>query len=491
MPFGGLRQRGLPHGPIISLVVIPTAASVLWLLGDSLDEFSSLDVVYLLAMAALVLLGEAAVLLVAGWIAARRASAGAGAAGRYFPLVVALVGVYNIYHFLIYVLDAGRPLKNALIVAVLVLLGAAAYHDKIRRFAVAFFVLLCLMPWVTHLGREMPSLLLARSKTTDAPKQQPRPGTGAVLTGTRNVYLLGFDALISQPAYERLFRRDRKLPWLDVLRGQDFRVIEDAVSAGTDTRASFKAMLEMGQPVEVKRVETFFSGATFNPTYDLFRNNGYKVQFMFKSNYLGGAGVSRTIDFLYPTEALGMCEFLPPKYGLIACRPGVIGFVKKTFDADASAEEMEAILKDRIVDIGRSGQRWLSVTHFFTPAHTPGLGRYHYGDEGARKRFMLEYERNAGSAVMLMKEIVGHIRKHDPDAIMLIFGDHGALLTRGMEEGESNAVYTAEDVVLDRYGVTFAVFPADFCRDRFRAGYALANIMVDVVQCMSAPAGSR
>jgi hypothetical protein len=93
--------------------------------------------------------------------------------------------------------------------------------------------------------------------------------------------------------------------------------------------------------------------------------------------------------------------------------------------------------------------------------------------------------------VMLMKEIVGHIRKHDPDAIMLIFGDHGALLTRGMEEGESNAVYTAEDVVLDRYGVTFAVFPADFCRDRFRAGYALANIMVDVVQCMSAPAGSR
>ena len=70
MPFGGLRQRGLPHGPIISLVVIPTAASVLWLLGDSLDEFSSLDVVYLLAMAALVLLGEAAVLLVAGRLAA-------------------------------------------------------------------------------------------------------------------------------------------------------------------------------------------------------------------------------------------------------------------------------------------------------------------------------------------------------------------------------------------------------------------------------------
>lgn len=454
------------------LVVAPGLAAVVWLLGDSLEDFSRYDILYLLTSFLLVIVVQTVAVLSIWRLASALNVADRKAFDYGFRILLATVGFINIYYFLLLIIEGNDIEKSVLGLLLIAIIIAASFWQEAKRFLLAFSLLLCLLPWLSRL--------------VDIGESQQPTGIAEIdwtITDQRNIHVLSFDALISQSAYEKLFRQTKELSWRQPLREHGFRLIEDSSSPGPLTLPAFATLLKMGQPMEISDYAGFFSGAAHNPAYDYFRTNGYKLQFMYHTNYFG-TGHNAAIDYYYPSESIGFCQFLPEGFGLVSCRQAVLDFVRNAIDSKATFPHMVRTLKQRIAENSISDQPWLQIAYFWTPGHTL-TSRYRYDRPEDVDRYLAYFEQQSQKAAGFIEHIIDHILAKDPESIILLFGDHGAYVTRGMEDGDSNATFSSDDIHLDRWGVSFAVYPADFCNRTFNAGYNLANLLVDVSRCLS------
>ena len=61
-----------------------------------------------------------------------------------------------------------------------------------------------------------------------------------------------------------------------------------------------------------------------------------------------------------------------------------------------------------------------------------------------------------------MERIIEHVRSNDPTAILLMFGDHGMHLSRGVDAEDDPAFY-----LQDRFAILGGVYPPDRCEEHF------------------------
>ena len=59
---------------------------------------------------------------------------------------------------------------------------------------------------------------------------------------------------------------------------------------------------------------------------------------------------------------------------------------------------------------------------------------------------------------MVLEQLIDHLRANDPNAILFVFGDHGALLSNGMELEDDPAFF-----LQDRFGILGGMYPRDRC----------------------------
>jgi hypothetical protein len=95
------------------------------------------------------------------------------------------------------------------------------------------------------------------------------------------------------------------------------------------------------------------------------------------------------------------------------------------------------------------------------------------------------YRRNAAEAAGMLDRMLADIRTSDPEAIVFVFGDHGAWISRGMAYGEK-----PEFVVQDRHGILGAVFGAEACMPFLQpAGGARfqtsSRVVAGILQCLA------
>ena len=123
------------------------------------------------------------------------------------------------------------------------------------------------------------------------------------------------------------------------------------------------------------------------------------------------------------------------------------------------------------------------IAHLYLPGHTPLI--FDYENTKDRERFVSVFEENFNRAAIHLEQIIEHLRANDPDAILFVFGDHGAWLSRGADVEDDPAFF-----LQDRFGVLGGVYPRDRCAPQLdeaeRKGYMTSlDVVHAVIECLS------
>ena len=217
-----------------------------------------------------------------------------------------------------------------------------------------------------------------------------------------------------------------------------------------------------------------FSGLSPSPLLGILRGNGYETSTLFDNSYLGrrkGPWVDNYVYFRNRT----LCSLLDE-----AVRPwAFFGYCRWLRTEN---NHYPAFL-ERITSVDAGGKPRFTMAHLLLPNHT--RASYRHGNEAELERFRAHYLRNIERAADYLDRIVRHV-EGDPDAILLVYGDHGMLLSKDVEEFEDDP----EFFIQDRYGVLGGVFPPDACAPWFDAAAApgwmtLLDAVHAVLSCLS------
>lgn len=356
-----------------------------------------------------------------------------------------------------------------------VLLLAGVQTAPLRRGISLFSLILIAMSLYSYVGERigMANAKLTSSSTTASFQNRP------------NVYAVSFESLLSPHALKRFY--DASDPGhFDYLRKRGFRVLDDAYSAGSATIASLSRILEYD--TDLRRTEQM--RAVFgseNTTYRILRENGYQINFMYAKNYLGtnrgGA------DYFFPVRSFSTCHFLSEDYLYFACKRDFASWInKKLFGGTSylSVEQHIELIKDRVDAIKNGNGPGFIFTHINFPGHT--LLNHDYRDSEAIASFAGLTRERIPQIKRYFEAVFDHIVENDPDAVILVYGDHGAWISRGMtasEAGDGNTIFSFKDMLLDRHGAALAIYPRNFCEERIREGASTLLLMDNLFACLS------
>ena len=96
------------------------------------------------------------------------------------------------------------------------------------------------------------------------------------------------------------------------------------------------------------------------------------------------------------------------------------------------------------------------MAHLYVPGHVNSSFRH--GNVEQFEAYKSRNIRESETAALYLDAIIRHLEDNDPDAILLVYGDHGMFLSKGLEfEDDPTFVFQ------DNYGVLGAVYPRDAC----------------------------
>ena len=469
MPKSGL-------GLLLGVSLFPVLVSLIWLTGSSAHELNHRDFIYIFLSSVLLMAVEAAFVWTVFLITKR--FTGSHLVGTALAVSCALLGALNTRYCLLILLDVSSLLRLVATIGIFVSLIFIIRFPASWLPSILFSSLLAAMPWVQR-GVQIAvssdfsarSLPYAGEKNVEKVKSRKGP-----------IYLIGFDALISKAAFDHFLGLPGEPVWNATLKDLGFNVIADAIAAGNATRPSFHNLLNLGNGVDVENPGKFFSRIELNPAYKVFDEAGYQVQFLSSTSYFG-AGIGKSIAHFYPSSLSGFCDFIPQSFGILMCRRPVRKFLRNLMGEFAEPNALEQHFLERI-EITKHQPNWITVAYLLSPGHTPSYGEYRFDDVVAKQKYISNFQVKSIEASAKINKIVSSILYSQPEAIIIVFGDHGAWMTRGAELGKSP--YTKEEIDLDQLGITFAAYPSDFCSKHFKKGYRVEKLVPNLMDCLSA-----
>ncbi len=314
-----------------------------------------------------------------------------------------------------------------------------------------------------------------------------------------NVYVITLDAL-SPEAVMRQNVGIQSLPYVAEVKDLGGKIIPNAFAERIPTKRSLNSFLAMDLDYykELKHQYRMITGEVLSPAHEIFRRNGYKVGFMYDSAYFGGDVGG--LDYYGIAKTEGICNHIEKKYALLGyCTGPIQKYVASV--AGLESHEYPDMLFDRIRQISKSGEPWFMFAHVYQPGHAKNS--YSAYKEKDKEDFKIQYETRAKTVAKTIHTLVSTIREADPTAVLIIFGDHGALTSVGLLGKDGGAIkehaldYTEADMpkdspmtyrqlVQDRHAVFAAVFPKDFCKEGFvQNPFATVRVLREVFKCLS------
>ena len=309
-----------------------------------------------------------------------------------------------------------------------------------------------------------------------------------------NVYLVGFDGMTPAALLER-FDVERT-PFHDLMSSR-FRVFRNFFTSDVMTMRAYNALLTLDKHILDRYAAAFpslrmFAGTHDAPLFRLFRRNGYEITTLYKNRYFGSRGPY--VDNHVTMRSDAVCGQLDAAirdlsfYGY--CAIGVwltkaaavrtVGSMK--VKSSASAEQR---IVDRIVQRSGRERPQLVLAHIDSPGHAGSHFDMRNQDDMAA--FGARYLADIDYAAELLAQIVDHLEVHDPNAILFVFGDHGPVLTQGMDPSDDLPFY-----ITDRYATIGGVFPSHRCAshlgppaDRAADYTTTLDAMHGILRCLS------
>lgn len=471
--IGGGAQRLAPP-PAVAASLLLMALSLSWLFQLAIAarrDVSRADIFSIIAYCVVVVAMQARLL---------------SRAGRHATALFAAIALVNTYS--LYFVFSGEATTYPWPMQVLILWGMAAFYAMLFRIVQASARWRGPLLGAALLGAA--ALGIAAARPFVAP-QEPTAVTPDSFPGMRlvefqrkpNVYFLGFDAMTPGALADRLLGIPRP-GYLDVVEKHHGRLLRNLFADEVPTQSFWAALLSVVRKPGAERI-----AAGMDPSLVLvtFQRNGYKTHFTFANTYLG-AEKGPYLDSYGVADLYSTCSFLdelPRRYGFLGfcALLDTDWFYPTTPESPRTTERREAFYLERLRSVTRAPQ---SGPHFFA-AHYPLPGhtelRYRR-TPGELADFARGYRARSAAAARLLDAMLTEIRAADPTAIVLVFGDHGAWVARGLEYADA-----PEFVVHDRHGILGALFGAEGCESGAQAAArtyrTAAGVVAELLECLA------
>ena len=285
---------------------------------------------------------------------------------------------------------------------------------------------------------------------------------------TPNLYFVGFDSItpeaimrkhmgIETTRYHRLMERQmRRFP----------NLFANAVP----TWFSFNTLMALDQDIYLEYRDldyrppfpapSYFAGHDLSPLIWLLKLNGYETTSIYQNSYFGRAQGPNIDNYVVNNTRSALCSLLDEDIRVLAFWGYCWSWASRLRDAGPAGD----FLVQQLSGVDKTKPQFVAA-HLNLPGHAPTM--FDYRNEADRDRFQAAFERKFNAAATYLEQIIEHLRANDPDAILFVFGDHGALLSQGMDVEDDPTFF-----LQDRFGILGGVYPRDQCAPRVRRGRA-------------------
>ena len=281
-----------------------------------------------------------------------------------------------------------------------------------------------------------------------------------------NVYLVGFDGMTPAALLDRF--DVESTPFHDLMSSR-FRVFRNFFTSDVFTVWAFNSLLTLDENVRhryglaVPDVR-LFAGTHDAPLFRLFRGNGYEITTLYRNHYFGSRGGPYIDNYITMTPKVvcgqldvAVRDFSFYGYCTIGAQLAELLGVRSvgSMDVDSSASDNQRVV-EHILQRSAHERPQLVLAHIACPGHADSHFDMRNRDDMAA--FRVQYAADIDYAAGLLAQIVDHLEIHDPSAILFVFGDHGPVLTQGMDTGDDLPFF-----ITDRYATVGGVHPPHRC----------------------------
>ena len=317
-------------------------------------------------------------------------------------------------------------------------------------------------------------------------------------TRTPNLYVLSFEAFTDARVLHEHFGTPREGTALHATLKARARPVGALYANGAHTITSFNLIASLGEEAFDRALEAapwnrlaLFAGSRRSPLFELLRSNGYRVATGYLTAYFGaeaGPGVDAHFA-IWKRTACSLMQFDGRHYAFW-------GYCATKRNIDPSwnegAKEHEELIE--LVRTVRPGAKEFTWVHFSLPGHVPG--DYRHADLGWRDFFITWYDEQSETASRWLEGLLDHIERNDPQAVVLIFGDHGVIASSAGRYSEPNAGAERMFMLRDRFSVAGGIFPREACREEIDEAEAPGwlthlDLVHAVLRCLSGGEDAR
>lgn len=303
-----------------------------------------------------------------------------------------------------------------------------------------------------------------------------------------NVYFVSFDGIAPRTVL-RQYLGVETTPFHDLFEAR-FRRFENFFANAIFTRHSIGTVLALDERdygamlqhvvATVKDADSYpmlFSGHHPSRLLEIFKKNGYETTTVYQDTYFGNRK-GPYVDRYFTIRNRTVCGLLDSHL-----QPLSFWGYCSIFDTFVGDTKVSLQVIDRLREVGQRDRPQFAMAHFYAPGHTEKAFRSE--NETALAVFRAQYLRKSDEAAQHLAQLLRHLDENDPHAVVLVYGDHGALLSNGVAFKEAPTF-----VVHDTYGTLGGVRAPDECDAWFdEAGEARAVTVLDavhaVLRCLS------
>ena len=337
------------------------------------------------------------------------------------------------------------------------------------------------------------SLGLSIGLTINTPRNTTNDDSNAITPlgkaskNARNIYFISFDSMIPASLAKK-FLDINSPPYIDTLKKHNATFFKNGFAAYVPTKNAMNSLLTIDSKNYIETPRDirlhYFSGQQKSIVLDFLRKNGYLIQTIFKDAYFG-TKMGPHIDFYYNgglgLDSVNACDHVNQGVFLGYCDAKIAKLLPT-----ANVEAIEAIdnnkkfnrhitpVLGRIKVAAESNRPWFTMAHIYSPGHTPktfkhdnpkDLEKYISKFEDRTKRFTNDY----------LEQVLSLISEKDPTSIILITGDHGTYISRGLSPKTINdpekKSQVQKFVIQDKHGINIAVWLKQNCDAHFEDLY--------------------
>lgn len=372
-----------------------------------------------------------------------------------------------------------RTLKSALqnsafLVLAFSLLAAAlifAFRRNLHRYVNGFLAIISLVAvsgWAVNALDQTQAWLANVQQDFESAKFKRKP----------NVYLLNYDGYGSEDLYRKVFDIDNSAQY-QALAARNFKVLHTFSNYRDTLQTTIGVFLGAHHYYRTatgfsdsQKGRPFLAGVVHNPSLSTFKSNGYHLQYIHGIDYF--VNEPGLLDFMYP-----------PKPMASALRVFDIPLLR--MKRHISIDDQREVLYSKIPAPARqTNEPWFTFAHINKPSHADLAVRW-----TELAYFPQLYRERTEQANTHMLETIDRIRGVDPDAVIVIYGDHGShRYNKIWQAPDPNAEFAkagvpVEHVTLDQFGIMIAVASGGACDNYFYAGLTPVNILRAVFACLS------